>query len=378
MLEQLRTLDDSVLTDIVRQDQRCPDFIITSWQVDRLSDKGIANPDGLYLFSGKGYGPAQQEDECAWSVVLKKVQAPPEEGDITNIWYWKRELLAFQSGLLDDLPAGGVKAPRFYGTIEEDDNAWIWMEYVQENDPPRWPLRRFPAAARSLGGLHGAYLCGRPLPDFPWLSRDQGISWAIDADLDAELDHPIAQQFFSVENLSRLQRIWAERDLFFQAYHALPQVFSHCDTGRRNHLFRVNAEGVEEMVSIDWAWCGIAPVGWDLSMLLVDSALLFEMEPEDLPGVEEAAFPTYLEGLRSSGWQGDSRLVRLGYCVSAALFPLMPSLNSSIWLSKDDQQTFILRTFGCNFAEVARGWRTLFEHLLDLGEEALSLMEEMP
>jgi len=378
MLEQLSTLDDRVLKEVVRQDQRCPDYVMTSWQVDRLSDKGIVNPDGLFRFSGKGYDPAHREGESAWTVVLKNMKAPEEEGDITNIWYWKRELLAVQSGLLDNLPAGGVKAPRFYGTSEQNGSAWIWMEHIQDNDPPHWPLGRFPDAARRLGRLNGAYhLGGRPLPDYPWLSRDQGISWTQDADPEKHLDHPAAQKVVSAENRPRLLRLWAERERFFHVYHALPQVFSHCDTSRRNQLFRMNAEGIEELVSIDWAWCGIAPIGWDLSMLLVDSVLLCEMEPEELPGVEEKAFPAYLEGLRSSGWQGDSRLVRLGTCVSAILFPLLPiPLASTIW-SRDDMQSFTMQTFGRRFDELAQGMRVLTEHLLDLGEKTLSLMNEM-
>jgi len=104
MLNQLYSLDQNVLADIVRQDQRCPDFVITSWKVSRLSDKGIVNPDGLFRFSGRGYNPTHREVERDWTVVLKMIQKPPEEGDITNIWYWKREFLVFQSGLLDDLP----------------------------------------------------------------------------------------------------------------------------------------------------------------------------------------------------------------------------------------------------------------------------------
>ena len=106
MLDQLKDIDEQVLVEVVRQDQRCSDFIITSWQVDRLSDKGIANPDGLFHFSGKGYDPAHRENKRDWTVVLKVLRAPAEEVDITNVWYWKREFLAFQAGLLHDLPSG--------------------------------------------------------------------------------------------------------------------------------------------------------------------------------------------------------------------------------------------------------------------------------
>jgi hypothetical protein len=360
----------------VRQDQRCPEFVITSWQVERLSGKGLINPDGLFQFDGTGFDPARPEKECAWSVILKNMRAPEEEGDISSIWYWKREVLAVQAGLLSDLPKGGLKAPRFYGTVEQDGGAWIWMEYVKDGQPPRWPLSRFPAAARSLGRMHGAYLGGRPLPDYPWLSRDQGITWAGDVDPTNFLEHPRVQMLLSVENRARMQRIYANRERFFKAYRALPQVFGHCDLNRRNLFFRMNAEGVEEIVGIDWAWVGIAPIGWELLMLLANNALLFEMEPEELPGVEEAAISAYLDTLRSAGWQADSRLVRLGYCVSATLFPLLglPFYAASDWMGTDPN---LLQT-GCGFEEAAPGWRELVEHLLDLGEEALGLMDELP
>ncbi len=128
------------------------------------------------------------------------------------------------------------------------------------------------------------------------------------------------------------------------------------------------------MVSIDWAWCGIAPLGWDLAMLLVDSALMFEMEPEELPGVEQNAIPAYLEGLRSAGWQGDSHLLRLGYCVSAALFPLFSMATVPLWWASEEAQPFARQQFGCSFEEMIPGVRILNEHLLDLGEEALEMM----
>jgi hypothetical protein len=369
----LRAFDQHMLADAVRQDQRCPGFVVTSWQVDRLSDKGVENPDGLFRFSGTGYDPVQGEAERTWTVVLKTLKTPSEQGEITDVWYWKRELLVVRSGILDDLPAPGLKAPRFYGTVEHKDGASIWMEYIHEKDPPRWQPHRFPAAAYHLGCFNGAYLAGRSLPHFPWLSRDQGIQWAKDWDPNGAWDHPSIQQVISGENLSRLKRLWANREQLFTAYHALPEVFSHCDTGRRNHIFRVDPNGAEEMVTIDWAYCGIAPLGWDLAVLLVDSALMFEMDPDELPGMEGKAIPMYIEGLRSVGWQGDSSLVRLGFCLSATLYALIPMPRAAVYWSEDWMQSSTLQAFSRPFEEIALGWRTVTEHLLDVGEEALSL-----
>ena len=54
LLEKLKAINPAILTDIVRQDQNNASFEITEWNVKRLSDKGIANPNGLWLLSGQG------------------------------------------------------------------------------------------------------------------------------------------------------------------------------------------------------------------------------------------------------------------------------------------------------------------------------------
>ena len=126
MLEQLQAIDPEVLTTIVRQDQRSPTFEITQWAVDRLSSKGIINPDGLFRFSG--YGRAGDVSR-PWSVVLKIVRKPDDQQNPRDIWYWKRELLAAQCQLLEHL-RGPIAAPRIYAISEHADNGWLWMEHI--------------------------------------------------------------------------------------------------------------------------------------------------------------------------------------------------------------------------------------------------------
>src|SRR5574341_1842536 len=95
LLDKLRTIDLDILTDVVRQDQRDPSFEITNWTVKRLSDKGIANPDGLWLFSGEG--TRGNSGSASWSIVLKILNRPSEELTADNVWYWKREFSFAQS-----------------------------------------------------------------------------------------------------------------------------------------------------------------------------------------------------------------------------------------------------------------------------------------
>src|SRR5258705_9068092 len=120
MLETLRAIDPAILVDVVRQDQRSSTFEILDWTVKRLSDKGIINPDGLFLFSGQGH---DERGVRAWSVVLKSLKGSKDDPDIGHIFYWKRELLLIQSGLMANLP-NPVVVPRFYAATEREDGAW--------------------------------------------------------------------------------------------------------------------------------------------------------------------------------------------------------------------------------------------------------------
>ena len=42
-----------------------------------------------------------------------------------------------------------------------------------------------------------------------------------------------------------------------------------------------------------------------------------DIDPRRLHEVDAVAFPAYVQGLRDSGWDGNERLVRFGYCASA-------------------------------------------------------------
>jgi hypothetical protein len=48
-LGELRRIDPAVLLEVVRQDKRCPSYELLDWTVSRLSDRGLANPEGLFL-----------------------------------------------------------------------------------------------------------------------------------------------------------------------------------------------------------------------------------------------------------------------------------------------------------------------------------------
>ena len=147
LLDKLKGIDPDILTDVVRQDQRNLSFEITKWSVKRLSDKGVINPDGLWLFSGEGNDHGESKP---WSVVLKILERQEQDVPLSELWYWKRELLLVQSGLIESLP-GPVKAPRYYKVEETPDGAWIWQEHMKDVRSSPWALEDYAFAARQLG-----------------------------------------------------------------------------------------------------------------------------------------------------------------------------------------------------------------------------------
>ena len=142
-------IDPTVLTDVVRQDQRNPAFDLLTWTVEPLShEKIIDTTGGLFLLSGTG---RDEHGTQSWSIVLKILNSPKEWAQDPRSWaYWKHELLAFQSGLLATLPIG-LNAPRCYGTTDYEDNGGIEMEHIAESTGRRWSLDHFHRAARQAG-----------------------------------------------------------------------------------------------------------------------------------------------------------------------------------------------------------------------------------
>src|SRR5262245_51467453 len=119
MMARLQTVDQATLTPFVRQAVGSETASLIDWQVAPIRG-GARNT--LYRFVGN----AQHQGKIVpWSLVLKVVPSSISDDDPTAWFYWKREPLAYQSGLLADLP-GGLRAPRCFGVVElPDGDNWL-------------------------------------------------------------------------------------------------------------------------------------------------------------------------------------------------------------------------------------------------------------
>jgi hypothetical protein len=385
ILASLSSIDLAVLTAVIRQDQRSPAFELIDWTVAPLSHhKIIATTGGLYCFSGHGY---DAEGERPWSVVLKIVNGSGDDNqDQRHGTYWRREVLAFESGLLNRLPRP-VVAPRCYSVREYDGGAWIWLEYIVETTERRWSLEDYRLAARQFGAFAGAYLGGTPRPDEPWLTDGVCRSMLADDEFFASYMDParpgnawesaVTQRWFPEPRRSRTLSLWADKELYFDAFDRPPQVFCHLDAHRRNLMIRRRADGAPEVIAIDWSFCGRGPVGADAAVLVMDSLFLFELEPTAVRELEATVMDGYMAGLQDVGWRGDSALVRLGYATQVALWYAATLPGWTAYLLGDEKREETTQQFGRTAEEIAAGWLTLWEYAQERADEARSLIQQM-
>jgi hypothetical protein len=341
----------------------------------------VALQSGVYRLTGTARVGAA---ERAWSVVLKVLVPGAGHDDPAHIRYWKREALLYGSGLLDDLPAG-LRAPRCYGCDEPaDGGAWLWLEDVREEGERTWPLARWALAARHLGQLNGAYLAAsaghRPLPRAPWLGGRRLRSWLerhvqLVPLIAAAPDDPGLRQWWPRPVVDAILRLWEERDALCAALERLPQTFCHGDAIRRNLLSRRGADGSEQTVGIDWEHAGQYAAGEEVGQTLSVAAAFFDLEPADLPALDEALFASYLDGLSEVGWRGDRRPVRFAYCAHAAL----RNGFNAVGASRPDEARLaaVRRSQGRSWEELAARRAAVRPFLLARAEEARGLVASL-
>jgi hypothetical protein len=370
-LRTLATLDPARLTPIVRRALASPGFEIGQWEVNLLSKDGMVNPEGLFLFSGEGH---DERGRRPWSLVLKALQSRLPEPGPSHTWHWKREYWAMESGLLERLP-GPLAAPRCYGVELQPDGAWIWMEHILDHSPRRWGVDEFAFAAEQLGLTTGAWLSSGSTLDYPWLSRDLALfwaeGWAPNEDVWASEG---VRRYWPDELRERLMAVWAQRAGLSATLERLPQTFAHFDSQRRNLMIRARPDGTRELVAVDWAWCGIGAVGADLAILIGNSMILFEADPATGAGLEAAAFPAYVAGLRAAGWAGNVDEVRLAYAAATALFCGVTAPNFTAIVGAPQQAEWVRTSFGISASEAIEHCVQMGTFGVERGEEALRLM----
>jgi Phosphotransferase enzyme family len=377
------TLDTHTVAHLLGRLVPAGDAQLADWHLAPIAVVPGQSTGGLYRLSGTA---VYQDAPIQWSLVLKVVSVPPDAPPIftepDQPLYWKREVLAYQSGVLDTLP-GGLRAPRCIDVTEQPDGSYhLWLEDVADTYGPVWMLAQYGIAARTLGRFNGAYLAGQSMSAYPWLVRD-GIAsqrgaiehapWLRDLIADTRAwQHPLLSSTFPGNTAERLLRLWDTRDALFDALARMPRTLCHLDAWQGNLFFPPGGNGHAGLIAIDWAVIGKAAPGVDPGDLLA-SYFLFRVEPTDPQTLDTTIFTSYVDGLREAGWQGDPQQARLTY----AAFTALKYALRLYWLADvldESKHEMWERHSRHSMSQFLQNAAIFLTYLLDLADEARALI----
>jgi phosphotransferase family enzyme len=238
----------------------------------------------------------------------------PSEPDPSAPYYWRREALLYESGLLDGLD--GLRAPELLGLFERaDGSVAIWLEDVPESPP--WTPARLGAFARRLGRAQAVF-AGR-LPDEEWLPRG------------------FLRRYLQLHEIGG-----AECEAVLAQLDTLPHTLAHNDL----HPANVQADGT---VVLDWAFAGLAPLGLDAGVLVADGIADDAVRPEQAEAAATAVWDGFSAGLRDAGFGGDIEAIRWAFLRGTAL--------RLSWLDPDRAREDWLREPWRAAISLLNGWR---------------------
>jgi hypothetical protein len=230
---------------------------------------------------------------------------------------WKTEATVYRSDLADRLPEG-LRAPRALGVFDLDaTSSSIWLEEIPVR-PATWDLRRYERAAFLLGRFSGSPALA-PFADL----RD--IEWSMNTYATGRLavqvvpmlmsdelwQHPLCAAF-DEELRARLRVAAADSMALADEADGLPNLLGHGDACPNNLLAGAHDD---DLVMIDFGFSGGAPVGFDLTQLLVGDVQIGKRGAEGLAELDEAIVTAYVAGLRAEGCQVPEVQVRRSHAL---------------------------------------------------------------
>lgn len=386
----MNTIQAFELMPIVAQIVGQPEGDSLTWQLYPLQLQGSSVVEGVSLV--RIAGAARVAGQTApWSLVVKSISEPAPSTDSADTahdpaaWnYWRREVAAYQSGILAEL-TGNLVAPRCYAVTEHPDGEWrIWLEDITESSQ-QWTLARHSSAARHLGQFNGAYLAGRPLPPAqPWLYRGRSRDWIQTTPALLEPFRRYAataqgRRGVTEQSVARIERLLAHAPRLLAQLERLPLCLCHHDAHRRNLMARDSSAHELQTVAIDWSYLGYGEVGAEIGITTAVNLSWMAVDATRARELDQAVFDGYIAGLRDVGWQGDPRLARFGYTATAALVTGVAgtvAFGALVW--PDEESARALEQAIGHPREAIFAQQALYlPFLLDLGDEALQLLDHL-
>jgi hypothetical protein len=360
-----RALGRLFVTDAVRVDQwRCEPISYLQYRPGRR----ILRVNGTAVRSGQ---------RVPWSVVAKCFSDAGSGPRATEATIGsERELHAYTSGLLANLPPG-IVAPRLLGIVRRPNGeTLLWLEDVSDLYGGNWSLARFGLAARQLGQFNGAFLVDREVPTYDWLSRrwaeahsDPEAARVARDRVSASWQRPEVRASLPTSLAEPLDHLLRDQAAFIAALDRVPSTLCHHDAAQANLFARRSAEGHDETVAIDWEEIGPGAVGAEIATLVFGTLRRGDFEVERADELDHVAFDGYLDGLHAAGWDGNPLLVRFGFAAAVALrWYVLTGLIRTV--GDNALRTTVIENTGLPLDEFIRRRLSLASFLLHRADEA--------
>ena len=381
------------LTPVVRRALEAPDARPLEWSCEPL-DVELINPITAGLYRVVGTAEAGAGVVRPWRVILKVILLPDFTGTPVESgyagqpedWnYWRRELLAYRSGLPDRF-TWPLRPVRCWGTEDIDaTTAWLWLEELDTTSRrAHWSLAELAASAYDWGAFSAqGIVMLDDVESLPWAARTWLRGWVLTArGLGADhalahdgcWNHPLLRDRLPTSAQASFAGLMAVAETLLDRLDALPRTVAHHDTHWSN-LFRETGPDGRRTVAIDWSFFGTAAIGEDLGHHIAINMFLGAVEPSDAEEHDATATDAYLAGLRAYGWNGDDEDVRFAADVTAAL-QMLPFAGCFIaWLCPEFDEVErwpeeIANKQSKDVHAVMDAWCEVFRFLLTLGERA--------
>jgi hypothetical protein len=206
-------VDQAYLTHLVQKALDRPALHVKEWKAEALHG-GLEWDSAVFRFQGTA---REAGNTVPWSLILKVVRPTKKTEDPAGVWYWKREVLAYRSGLLHNLPGGNIRAPACVEVSERPDGSmWLWLENVKDDIGTPWPVEQYAIVARHLGQFNGAYLTGQAFPREPYITQNWLRKYVEHAAASIEFIrnhpcHPVVMHMFPGDSVAQILSVWNER-----------------------------------------------------------------------------------------------------------------------------------------------------------------------
>jgi hypothetical protein len=332
----------------------------------------------IHSVTGGVYRVRVGDESCVIKVVRHGVDATTDGlwqsgADISHRNYWKREWLAFDSGLLGTLP-GRLRAPQALLTTECDDSTcWIWMEDVAGRTGSELDLQDLDTVAYALGTTHGSYAGSQvELPDDPWLSRNWLRGWVDTCTTfiaplheDSRWADPRLAPLLPLRE--RVDALWSRRGELLGIADEPPLAITHWDFWPAN--LYVTADG--EAVAIDWSQIGLGGITHDLDQITLDTVWMLVRPDESLDVLEEGILAAYIAGLHEGGYSARRSDILRWYAAAAALRYSWLAGGQPDVAEDAERVQFQESRFGRDFAGIIATKARVVDHAVSLGEGLL-------